>query len=144
MAPLDLTKNAPRYSREELDGLVFLPRTIDKARATLPGGNLGDYRLPGFSTQMLEQIGVKSDEFIAAVAAAASDADVVAWLRMHADTAQYARWNAYVLARSVGDLAPDVRTGFLSRYPFAATMPLSARLVDIQEQDDRACFPPGA
>lgn len=142
MTPLDLTKSAPRYSREEIDGLVFLPRTIDKARATLPGGNLGDYLFRGYSTQMLEQLGANPDEFVAAVAAAASDADVVAWLRAHVDTAQYARWNAYLLARTIGDIAPDVRSGFLSRYPFAATMPLSTRIVDIHEQDDRGCFPP--
>jgi hypothetical protein len=38
MDALDLTKAPPRAPRETLAGVVFLPRTIDKMRATLPGG----------------------------------------------------------------------------------------------------------
>jgi hypothetical protein len=37
MKPLDLTKTPPRSPREQLVGLVFIPRMIDKMRALLPG-----------------------------------------------------------------------------------------------------------
>jgi hypothetical protein len=44
MTPLNLTVHPPRVPRAELDGLIFLPRTIDKVRATLPGGDIGGIR----------------------------------------------------------------------------------------------------
>ncbi|MBV8689631.1 MAG: DUF5069 domain-containing protein, partial [Candidatus Eremiobacteraeota bacterium] len=58
MEPLDLSKAPPRSPKLQLDGLVMLPRTIDKLRASLPGGNLGPYRIQGFSQRMLDAIGV--------------------------------------------------------------------------------------
>lgn len=45
MTPLDLTRIPPRSPREQLDGLVMLPRMIDIARAKLPGGAVGSTRL---------------------------------------------------------------------------------------------------
>lgn len=47
MGPLDLTKQPPRSAREELDGIAYLPRAIDKIRAEFPGGNLGQYVVLG-------------------------------------------------------------------------------------------------
>src|ERR1700674_699505 len=89
MEPLDLTKRPPRGPREKLDGLVLMPRTIDKLRAMLPGGKLGAYKIPGFSARVLEKIGVKEDELLEAVRRASSDDDVAAWLRARADTSKY-------------------------------------------------------
>jgi hypothetical protein len=40
----------------------MLARTIDKLRATLPGGNIGAYSIPGFSARMLSAIGVSEDD----------------------------------------------------------------------------------
>lgn len=57
MKPLDLTKTSPRSPREQLVGLVFIPRTIDKTRALLPGGNPGKYHVEGASLALLEGIG---------------------------------------------------------------------------------------
>jgi hypothetical protein len=37
MIPLDLRKHRPRRPREMMLGFYFLPRTIDKLRAELPG-----------------------------------------------------------------------------------------------------------
>ncbi|HWT06548.1 MAG TPA: DUF5069 domain-containing protein, partial [Xanthomonadales bacterium] len=68
MQPLDLTTAPPRAPRESLAGIVFLPRTIDKMRATLPGGALGAYNIPGFSEMMLEALGIELEAFRAAVA----------------------------------------------------------------------------
>lgn len=39
---MDLTKDYPRSPREQLDGIMILPRAIDKARAQLEG-KLGEY-----------------------------------------------------------------------------------------------------
>lgn len=71
MTPLDLTAGPPRSPRAELDGVVFLPRTIDKVRA-LSGGNLGEYTIPGFTQMMLDTLGIPLEAFTAAVAVASS------------------------------------------------------------------------
>src|ERR1039458_3327751 len=39
MKPMTLSDKPPRKPRAELAGVVFLPRSIDKVRATLPGGD---------------------------------------------------------------------------------------------------------
>ena len=67
MEPLDLTTRRPRKARDEVAGIVFLPRSIDKARASLPGGTLGEYTRPGFTATMLKHFGITVDAFIAAV-----------------------------------------------------------------------------
>ena len=33
-------------------------RTVDKLRATLPGGNLGEYQITGFSSRLIETLGL--------------------------------------------------------------------------------------
>jgi hypothetical protein len=58
MGPLDLRAAAPRAPRARLAGALFLPRSIDKVRATFPGGNLGDYAIEGFTEMMLEEFGI--------------------------------------------------------------------------------------
>ena len=76
MEPLDLTKRAPRGPRERLDGVVLMPRTIDKLRATQPGANLAGYKVSGFSSRMLEMIGVREADLLEVVRTASSDDDV--------------------------------------------------------------------
>jgi len=39
----------------------MLAQTVDKLRATLPGGNLGSYRIAGFSAQLLWKLGIEED-----------------------------------------------------------------------------------
>ncbi len=53
MDALDLTTHPPRSPNLRLGGLLMLARTIDKLRASLPGGNLGVYYIRGFSATML-------------------------------------------------------------------------------------------
>src|SRR6202035_2034571 len=84
MEPLALTTLRPRKARDEIAGIVFLPRSIDKARAMLPGGALGDYTIPGFTEAMLERFGITVDDFVAAVRDAAGDDEVAAWVKAHA------------------------------------------------------------
>jgi hypothetical protein len=133
MEPLDLSQRPPRGPRERLAGLVLVPRTIDKMRASLPGGNLGGYKIPGFSTQMLAMIGVSEADLLEAVRAASSDADVAAWLRSHTDTSKFDEVNKHFEARKVADLKdPD---DYHSRYPIAKRLGLD-NLFDVLEADD--------
>lgn len=101
MEPLDLTGAHPRPTRAELGGIVFLPRTIDKTRASLPGGTLNGYTIPGFSASMLEELGISVEAFTAAVAAAKTDDDVLAFVREHAVAGGAQKWNEYALNREV-------------------------------------------
>lgn len=62
MAP-DLTKQVPRSPFDELEGFAWLPRMIDKARATFAGTN-GDYTpfpCPG-DKQFLRYFGIDAGE----------------------------------------------------------------------------------
>ena len=101
MEPLDLSKGPPRKARAELAGITFLPRSIDKARAALPGGTLNGYRIEGFTSRMLESLGIAPDAFQAAVAGAASDDDVAAFVREHAVPGGADAWNSFVLNREL-------------------------------------------
>src|SRR5208283_2999750 len=87
MDSLDLSKQPPRAPRAELDGIIFLPRSIDKARAYLDGGNRNGYNVPGVTGGMLERFGISND------------ADVVAFVRRHASQTTIDEWKAFVEAR---------------------------------------------
>lgn len=141
MQPLDLRTRPPRGPREMLDGLMMLPRTIDKVRATLPGGNLGPYHVaPGISGIMLSTIGVSVDDFTQAVAQAESDQDVADWLRAHADTAQYVSANAIMSGLRGVDIPPDHRAHFESLYSERLRQQYPINF-DLIEADDRELYP---
>lgn len=81
---IDLTVHPPRSPFEMLNGYVFLPRMIDKARAHLTD-KLGDYTYgkPGsLDAFFFTQHGITAEEFAKAVRAASSDAEVVTWFTM--------------------------------------------------------------
>ena len=65
MEPLDLSSRAPRSPRTPLAGLdlIMAARTVDKFRAQLPGGDIGLYRIPGYTERLLTAFGLTEDEF---------------------------------------------------------------------------------
>lgn len=81
---MDLTRGFPRSPKEKLGGLVWLPRLIDKAKAAL-AGKLGDYR---YNCPMDERffafLGLRADEFLAAVRDRDGDAAVLEWVQERA------------------------------------------------------------
>ncbi len=97
---MDLTRDVPRSPYASLGGIVFLPRAIDKARAEAAGA-LGEYvSRRGFSTEMLEFLGLDVDAFHAAVAATAADADVLAWVQANMaerSSDEIAAWNEMMM-----------------------------------------------
>lgn len=120
-----------------------LPRTIDKFRALLPGGNPGCYfinaHIVGLSGYLLERLGVSQSDFQAVVARAEDEAEIAAWLREHADPAAYAEINA-TLPRIRLQHSQD--PAFV-RELYAETMELHPDLVamiDIVDADDRRMF----
>jgi hypothetical protein len=143
MEPLDLRTKPPRSCYEELDGLMLMPRTIDKLRAQLPGGNPGPYyintHIKGISGYLLERLGVTEDALREAVRVAASEGEVAAWLRERTDASQYAAINA-TLRRIKPKHAED--EAWL-RNEYADTLqadPALQLIVDILDADDRRLY----
>ena len=97
---MDLTRDVPRSPYASLGGIVFLPRAIDKARADAAGA-LGEYMSRrGFSVELFEFLGVDVDGFHAAVAANATDVDVLAWVEANMTERspdEIAAWNAMMM-----------------------------------------------
>lgn len=141
MEALDLRTRPPRGPRETLDGLMMMPRTIDKIRASLPGGNLGPYHIvPGVSEVLLKIINVSLEDLTAAVAQAKSDEEVANWLRSRADVAAYTRANMVTSSMRDDDVPPAHRARFESLYPehLRAKHKLN---FDLLEADDRELYP---
>lgn len=140
MDALDLTKQPPRSPRALLPGLdlVLAARTVDKLRATLPGGNLGEYQITGFSSSLLNALGVVEGPLRAAIAAASSDEEIAQWIRAHSDPERYPEINAKFENLTIAQRLNE--PAFLERYPLARTMPPDTSRLDLLDADDAAAF----
>ena len=81
----DFTKPGtfPRSGREQLGGIVFLPRTIDKMRAFI-NGTAGEYSSHrGLSSRVFNLFGVTPEQFEQAVRENPTDEGVLQWLQEH-------------------------------------------------------------
>jgi hypothetical protein len=139
MEPLDLREHPPRAPHASLEGVVLLPRTIDKARAQLPGGSPGGYFIgPGLSESMLAMLRISEDEFVAAVAASRDDAEVAARVCASASPGRRARWTAAIEALTVADVTPpELRAAFDALYGPRRPYEL---VLDVLASDDDATF----
>ena len=140
MDALDLTTRPPRSPRDPLPGLDLLmaARTVDKLRATLPGGNLGSYQITGFSSRLLEALDIPEALLREAIAAADSDAAVAAWIREHSNPARYAEINARLERPTVGERLGSAE--FVARYPAATRLPPETSRLDLLVADDAEMF----
>lgn len=83
---MDLTTKIPRSPNEKLLGVPMLPRTIDKARASL-AGTLGEYlygEKSSFDRALLSFLGVSADEFLEGVRVSPDDESMSRWVQAHA------------------------------------------------------------
>jgi hypothetical protein len=142
MTPLDLRTGPPRSARETLLGFALLPRTIDKLRAELPGGNLGQYlnHETGFSAFVVKRLGLDMREFRAAVAQAADEGDVAAWLAARIDPAGAPALNAKLETFVVERMSPADQLLVRERHPVMAERPELSKILDILDADDRRAF----
>ncbi len=143
MEPLDLRTKPPRSCYAELDGLMLMPRTIDKLRARLPGGDPGVYfingRIKGISGYLLERLGVSQEELLDAVARAATEEDVAAWLRERTDASQYPAINATL--RRIKPKHAEDEAFFRTEYATTlAQRPELEFIIDIVDADDDLAF----
>lgn len=144
MEALDLRTKPPRSPYEELDGLMVMPRTIDKLRAQLPGGHPGEYYIngpiKGISGYLLDRLGIGESELLEAIAAAPNEAAVALWLRERTDASQYPAINATL--RRIKPKHAENETWLRGEY--AATLaehPDLEFIIDILEADDRRLHP---
>lgn len=137
MEPLDLSQGPPRPPRAELAGIIFLPRTIDKIRATLPGGKLGEYTLAGFTETMLQMLGIEIADFTEIVRTAENDDAIAAYVGARAVAGGVERWHAYALHRKPrgGDIAAAIES-----YPFLAGRADHGISLDVLAEDDAYIF----
>jgi hypothetical protein len=143
MQPLDLHFRPPRGPREKLAGLYFLPRTIDKIRAEMPGGNIGPYLNPevGVSNYMCKRIGIDMEELRAAVVAAGDEEEVAAWLSARLDPAVIEEANRKLEALNIERLSPENLVMVKEYHPIMEDRPDLITYFDIFEADDNATYP---
>jgi Domain of unknown function (DUF5069) len=140
MESLDLTKQPPRPPRALLPGLdlLMIARTVDKLRATLPGGNLGAYQIGGFSERVLVALALEEDALRSAVSEAKDDAEIAAWIAAHTDATRYAAINAQVAAPTVGERLDNAE--LMAKYPVFKTLSPQTPVIDALVADDAAAF----
>ena len=142
MTPLDLRKQPPRRPRETMLGFYLLPRTVDKLRAELPGGNLGEYlnHDTGFSAYVVRRLGLDMNEFRKVVASAPDEAAVVEWLGARIDAAAAPALNAKLETFVVERMGPDDQALVRQRHPVMAARPEFSKILDILDADDEQAF----
>jgi hypothetical protein len=146
MTPLDLRLRPPRSARATLLGIAFLPRTIDKLRAELPGGCLGTYlnHGTGFSAWVVRRCGLDMDAFRAAVAEASDEDEIVAWIAARVDPAIGPALNAKLETFVVDRMSFPDQQLIRERHPVIALRPELSTILDILDADDAHAFPPPA
>ena len=82
LAP-DLSQHPPRSPRLRLGGYAVFPRILDKARAHA-AGKLGEYKWNNpLDQRLFTFMGVKAEDFLAAVQSGKSDSQMLAWADEH-------------------------------------------------------------
>jgi Domain of unknown function (DUF5069) len=118
---------------------MMLPRTIDKARALLPGGDPGDYAItPGLSAWLLSEIGISESELLVLVHRAADEHDVARAVEQRVPPERREPLNERMKTMRVRDLAPDARERFLRLHEAQD----DALVIDVLVADDRGLLQP--
>jgi hypothetical protein len=138
MTPLDLRSTRPRGVRETMLGYYFLPRTVDKLRAELPGGHLGPFlnHDTGFSAYVVRRLGLDMNEFREAIGLAPDEAAVVDWLAARIDPAGAPALNAKLETFVIERMSSEDQALVRQRHPVTAHRPELSNLLDIIDADD--------
>lgn len=117
---------------------MMLPRTIDKARGLLPGGDPGDYAIePGWSGWLLRELAFTQAEFLELVRRASDDQAVGDAIAARISPERCEALNAAIRTMRVADAPPDVRAAIEDLYDAEA----DALILDLVIADDRRRFP---
>ena len=135
MEPLDLRTTRPRSPHARFPGLdlVLLPRTLDKMRALLPGGNINGYQIKGFSARLFAELSIDETMVQEVVAQASDEDEFIAWFRAHTDPDAYPAVNLLLASTTIGDRD---RAAIEQRHPFVREMSDDETLFDLLDRDD--------
>jgi hypothetical protein len=103
----DLAQRPPRSPRARLGGYVFLPRILDKGRASI-AGKLGEYRYgaKAMDRHFFNFVGLEPGALAKELAKGGGDLDLLTWIQANAKRQrqpwEIAAWSEYHLRR-----APD-------------------------------------
>ena len=101
----DLTQRPPRSPRVRLGGYVFLPRILDKGRASV-AGKIGEYRFGAKSMDrhFFNFVGLDYDSLTKELAKDVGDWEILAWVQANAKHQrqpwEIATWSEYHLRRT--------------------------------------------
>lgn len=142
MEPIDLRTHRPRAPRETILGFYFLPRTIDKLRAELPGGHMGAYlnHDTGFSAWAVRRLGLDMGEFRSVVREARDESEVIDWLAERIDRSQAAEFNAKFETFVIERFKPEDQVLVRERHPVLAERPDLSKILDVLEAEDDRFF----
>jgi len=103
IAAPDLTQRPPRSSRSRLGGYVYLPRMLDKCRATLVGKN-GEYHYDcPLDKRLLSFLDLDPEALKNEVATGKGDWEILEWILAHAKNKhtawQVEEWSSYMIRR---------------------------------------------
>jgi hypothetical protein len=142
VTPLDLRTRRPRSARATMLGFYFLPRTIDKLRAELPGGHLGEYlnHDTGFSAYVVRRLGLDMDELRTVVARLPDESVLTEWLSARIDTNAAPALNAKLETFVIERMSPEDQVLVRERHPVLALRPELCCLLDILDADDERTF----
>lgn len=109
----DLTKEYPRSPYEELDGIPWLARLIDKVRA-LNAGKIGEYTpYPcGGDKGFLGAAGIEADALKAQIDAGKTDAEIAAWVKGQLEADPQTQFEAY-RQRALSPITDPEMKGYL-------------------------------
>jgi hypothetical protein len=97
-------KTFPRRGRQALDGIYWLARVSDKARAAA-AGTIHDYIYPcPMDKGVLERWGVTPDEFDGAVKKYQTDSALLAWLKERVPQEKIERANEWLVNEKIENL----------------------------------------
>lgn len=145
VTPLDLRSAPPRPVRATMCDFYFLPRTVDKLRAELPGGNLGSFlnHDRGLSAYVVRRLGLDMNEFREAVARAPNEDAVAAWLAMRVDPLLAPIINAKLETFVVERMSAEDRVLVRRHHPVLEQQPELSKLLDIIDAEDERAFKSG-
>jgi hypothetical protein len=147
MKPIDLTTQPPRSPYQKMEGLYMMPRTIDKLRAKLPGGQMGAYSIttafgPGLSLMLLNDIGVTEECLLEIVQQVSVEQEIADWLRRNANLSRVASLNEKLFNPRIEDVLAFIPAGtFNEIYPAAERMTITSPMFEVLLEDDRLMFP---
>lgn len=136
MEALDLTVSRPRSPREQVAGLFFTGRVIDKLRAALPGGNPNGYfPFVGFSQVWEHYTGIDLRELFAVVRDSNSEPEVQAWIAQRTAALDKEKINTKMERFDTSRLPAEWRAIFEQTYP-SELRARHHRMFDLLDTDD--------